>query len=335
VLIAAEYIDGHTLREIIASGVRPSGAELLQTARGLASALAAAHARGVTHRDLKPENVMRAVDGELKILDFGLAIVAAADGASPAARVTTPGSVVGTPAYMAPEQLNGGSPDVRTDIFALGVLLYEYATGAHPFDAATPLALAARILESEPEALAKLRADVPPVFAGIVERCLRKKPEDRFASAAAVVAALADGGRTTAPAGVVTWWRTHLAIAIGLYLAAAGAAWVVKEWQHGLTDPGFVVAAILATVGGVFRGHLLFAERTHTRAAFLRELRRAGPILAIVDVALAAITAGEGLWVARARPLAGVLIVALGVGIALARLVLERSTTEAAFGERT
>src|SRR4051794_2902870 len=103
--IAAEYVEGRTLREEILDARRPSPGELLETARCLASALASAHARGLTHRDIKPENVMRRVDGELKILDFGLARLQPS-GADAAPRLTQPGTFIGTPAYMAPEQLN-------------------------------------------------------------------------------------------------------------------------------------------------------------------------------------------------------------------------------------
>ena len=133
--IAAEYVDGHPLRREIAHGRRPAPGEVMQTARELASALASAHQKGITHRDLKPENVMRAKDGRLKILDFGLALIEENVGAdTPAAgedrttpgvpaRLTGPGVLAGTPGYMAPEQLNGLAVDARADVFAFGVLL--------------------------------------------------------------------------------------------------------------------------------------------------------------------------------------------------------------------
>src|SRR5207344_123865 len=104
---------------------------LIASGRELIEALASAHARGITHRDLKPENVMRTRDGRLKILDFGLARVDAPLLEVPGAMATAPGMLMGTPAYMAPEQLKGHPVDQRADIFALGVLLYEYASGVH------------------------------------------------------------------------------------------------------------------------------------------------------------------------------------------------------------
>lgn len=337
VFIASEYLEGETLRQEMERGVRPTPEVLLETARELASALASAHARGITHRDLKPENVMRLANGRLKILDFGLALVEAEMASAESPRVTAPGMLVGTPAYMAPEQVNGGTADPRTDLFALGVLLYEYATGQHPFEAQSPLALAARILESEPPPLHERRPDVPPVVAVAVHRCLRKVPADRYPHAGDLVLAL---GRTDDVAGdavrgeALAWWRNHMGVAIGLYFVAASAGWLVKEWQHGMALQGFVALAMAATVGGVFRGHLLFSERTHRRAAFLGELRRSARVLLAVDLVVAITLVLEGFWVAQDRSVAGVLILGLGIGVALARLVLEPSTTDAAFGGR-
>jgi predicted Ser/Thr protein kinase len=333
VVIATEYVDGHTLRDEILRTLRPSPRDVLESARELAAALAAAHGRGITHRDLKPENVMRAASGRLKILDFGLAIVdPGADGLD-APRVTTPGTLIGTPAYMAPEQLNNGTVDVRTDLFALGVLLYEYATGVHPFEAQPAIAMAARILEGDPRPLASMRDDLPAQVTLVVERCLRKRQAERFASAADVVLALSSTDARAAGSGGAVWWRTHMAVAIALYVLAVTAGWLVKEWDHGLAETGFVVVAMLATVGTVLRGHLLFAERNHDRRTFRAELRRATPALLGVDLSIAAALVAEGLWVTRARSVPGVLITALGLGIALARLVPERSTTEVAFGD--
>jgi uncharacterized membrane protein len=124
-----------------------------------------------------------------------------------------------------------------------------------------------------------------------------------------------------------------MAAVIAFYLMAAAAGWLVKEWSHGVADMVFVVIAMLATIGGVLRGHLLFAERTQDRSSFHRELRKSTPPLVGVDLAIGAVLVAEGLWVTQTRSVVGVLIVGLGLGIALARLVLERSTTQVAFGE--
>jgi predicted Ser/Thr protein kinase len=329
--IAAEYIDGRTLRQEIAQGRRPSPRDLLEMAEELAAALAAAHAKGITHRDLKPENVMRAPDGRLKILDFGLALIDPVAGPFTPTNVTQPGTLVGTPGYMAPEQLNGGPVDARADVFALGVLLYECACGTHPFQAASPLALAARVLEGEPRPIQTVCPDIPPVVASVIDRCLTKAPRDRFASAVDVALALA---RTDVPrpsTGVTTWWRAHQLTAIGLYLVAAVLAWRIKEWQHGLPDQLFLAVGILATVAAMFRGHLLFTEKVN-RGAFDAERRRAVPVTLGTDLLIALVVFADGVWLASTRPLPSVLTLALAVGIAVARLVLEPATTAGAFG---
>src|SRR6185295_6077796 len=147
----------------------------------LAQALAAAHAHGIVHRDLKPENVVRTASGIVKVLDFGVARVESAAGG----RLTAPGSMVGTPAYMSPEQIRGGEADFRADMFALGLMLYEMATGGNPFEAGTPTATIARILEVDPPPLAGGRepewiGPTPVPRTGvdaldrIVRMCLRK-----------------------------------------------------------------------------------------------------------------------------------------------------------------
>jgi hypothetical protein len=329
--IATEFVDGQTLRDEITGERRLESSELLRSARELAAALASAHAKGITHRDLKPENVMRTSDGRLKILDFGLARVDAGEaGADPQA--TLAGALVGTPAYMAPEQLNGLAADARADVFAFGVLVYELATGLHPFHAATPLAVAGRVLESEPAPLAALRPDVPPVLAAAVARCLRKARGERFASAVELAAALARDGVPASPRRDAAWWRTHQAVIVGLYFLAAALAWQIKEWLPGITREIFLFVGMAAAVGGVFRGHLLFTERMH-RDRLAGELRRAGRVTLGVDLAVAAALLVDGVLIEPGRPLASVLTIALGVGIALARVLMEPSTTSAELGQ--
>src|SRR6185436_12654232 len=154
---------------------QPTAGAIATTARELAEALASAHAKGITHRDFKPENVMRDRTGRLKVLDFGLARMAGpAIPAAPGAMATMAGTWVGTPAYMAPEQLNGQPADARADVFALGVVLYEYACGAHPFEAPTPIGLVARVLESDARPIADRTRHIPADVARVIDRCLRK-----------------------------------------------------------------------------------------------------------------------------------------------------------------
>ena len=170
--IVSEFIEGQTLRQEIESGTRPTVEQIVDTAGQLAAALATAHAAGIIHRDLKPENVMRASDGRVKILDFGLARREQIN--VPTALVTQAGMMIGTPAYMAPEQFSGGSVDARTDVFAFGVLLYEYASCEHPFDGDNFVARAARVLEGSPEPLASRRPDLPASLIAIIDRCLKE-----------------------------------------------------------------------------------------------------------------------------------------------------------------
>ena len=327
--IITEYIEGQTLRQEMDSGRRPDADTVMAAARELASALAHAHSRGVTHRDLKPENVMRGPDGHLRILDFGLALLDA-PGNALESRVTQPGAVAGTPAYMAPEQINGGGGDPRVDVFAFGVVLYEYACGTHPFAAATPLATAARILESDAAPVAERCPELPGVLVDVIERCLQKAPADRFGTAADILKAL-DGGRLDArPRPMTRWWRAHQFVAIALYFVACLTGWQIKEWQPGPATIAFVVSCIAATIAGVFRGHLLFTERLN-RPSFAAEQRKAVPVTLAMDVILAAALVADGLLVSPIQPLTAALTIALGVGVALARLVVEPATTAAAF----
>ena len=170
---------------------------------------------------------------------------------------------IGTPAYMAPEQLNGKPADARSDVFAFGVVMYEYASGVHPFDADSLLAVAARVLQSEVAPLDERCPALSPALVGVIERCLRKAPADRFASAGEIVTALARDDRAPKSGAAVAWWRRHQIIVVGMYLLASMLGWLIKEWQHGLTDTMFLLAGVAATAGGIFRGHLLFTERVN------------------------------------------------------------------------
>jgi hypothetical protein len=334
--IASELVDGHTLRDEIASGHRHLR-DALPTARDLAAALAAAHAAGVVHRDLKPENVMRTRDGRLKILDFGLARTgvvrpgALADGAP----ITHDGLVVGTPAYMAPEQIEGAAADARTDVFAFGVLIYEYASGVHPFGGASPLATVARVLEHEPQPLAARCPDLPAGLSEVVARCLQKRPADRFGSAPEIVGALQTAADAAAAARPhTTWWRTHQVVVALVYVASAILAWQIKEWvETPLTVAIFIALGGLATVGAVLRGHLVFTDWMN-RADLSIERRRTRRAIVAIDFLMAAALIADAFAIAGVRALPAVFALSVAVGVSLASVVLEPATTRAAFGER-
>jgi serine/threonine-protein kinase len=182
-----ELLEGESLREAIRGGGL-THSKAVEYARSIADGLAAAHDKGIVHRDLKPENVFLTQGGRIKILDFGLAklMLPEQDLATetPTATLETkPGSLLGTVSYMAPEQVQGKPADQRSDIFALGVLLYEMLTGHRPFGGTTTVETAAAILKEDPEAISVSSPGVPATLIGVVSKCLEKRPEDRFSSA--------------------------------------------------------------------------------------------------------------------------------------------------------
>ena len=187
--LVMELVEGRTLDALVVpGGLVP--ARVLELAIPLADALAAAHERGVVHRDLKPANVMVSGEGRVKVLDFGLARPAASHpalGATQAPTVAAPisslGLVVGTVPYMAPEQIRGEAVDARTDLFALGILLYELLAGRRPFTGATSADVSSAILRDAPPPLSALRADLPSDLGRIVGRCLEKDPARRVQTA--------------------------------------------------------------------------------------------------------------------------------------------------------
>jgi serine/threonine protein kinase/Tfp pilus assembly protein PilF len=185
-----ELIDGQTLDRMIP----PSGVSLplfFEVSMGIADALSAAHQKNITHRDLKPLNVMLTSGGHVKVLDFGLARsgnLPNAPGANPEdestrERLTQAGMVVGTAPYMSPEQVEGRPLDGRSDIFSLGIVMYQMVTGTRPFRGDTSPALMASILRDHPRPVRDLRADIPDGVIRLIDRCLEKNPRDRIQSA--------------------------------------------------------------------------------------------------------------------------------------------------------
>jgi eukaryotic-like serine/threonine-protein kinase len=184
VYIAMELVRGRTLAERLQrEGMLPAK-ELIELFSTVCSALGVAHAKGVVHRDLKPENIMLDEQGRVRLLDFGLAKPTPLEGsASTSANVTEEGRIIGTPGYMSPEQASGLPVDARSDVFSLGVVLYEMATGVPPFAGATRVETLVSIMRDEPLPVVRRNPRVPPALSRVIERCLQKEANRRYRDA--------------------------------------------------------------------------------------------------------------------------------------------------------
>ncbi len=340
VFIAGEYVPGETLRAELARG--PLGpTRTLDTALRIAQALASAHDRGIVHRDLKPENVIRTPGGDLKILDFGLARVREAS-ADPT--YATGGRVVGTPAYMSPEQIRGEPVDARSDLFALGVMIYELATGRHPFSGTDTVSTIARILELDPTPLGRVARPASDPALGtldaVVRTCLQKHPAARFGSAHELAQALV---RTRSeplasqpgppPAPSQGWWQFHQGAASVAYLLLVGGLWLARDWMgSGFGLPlvlGGLTAGLSATI---LRLHLWFTVRSYP-AEWRTQRQQSAPWLRLADGLFVAVLVLAGAALAAAgRTGAAAVLVAASVAVLLSFAIIEPATTRAAFG---
>jgi eukaryotic-like serine/threonine-protein kinase len=176
--IVMEYVEGRTLAEYLARGGTLASRKAAEIAEKVAEALAAAHAQGVIHRDIKPANIMVTRDGRVKVMDFGIArLVAGPD------TVEQTAAVLGTAAYLSPEQAQGQTVDARSDLYSLGIVLYEMVTGKPPFTGDSAMAVAYKHVQETPLPPSSLNADVPPRLDAVVMRALAKNPANRYQSA--------------------------------------------------------------------------------------------------------------------------------------------------------
>ncbi len=333
--IASELVEGRTLREEIADGPLPPP-RLMATLLDIADALAAAHSRGIVHRDLKPENVMRRHDGQIKILDFGLASTAASSDAPSVTRLTEAGTALGTPGYMAPEQFGGGEVDATADVFAFGVLAWELATGTHPFgkDQGDAVARMAGALEgvTEPPSAA-LPVDGLSL---ILRRCLRALPAERYASGRPLAIDLRTLGgpgasqRAAGPAPTLWWWQCHQLVVSGLNAAMAAAAWGIRSWMpRPYGSAVFLMMLMLATISITLRLNLWFVSRVHPSVLGVQRAR-AFPALAIADGLLASFLVAAAALISGTHDEVAALLAVVGIATFASLLLIEPATTSIA-----
>ena len=348
--VASEFVPGRTLRGLLQDG--PVALPLLlDVATQIARVLIAAHAQGIVHRDLKPDNVMLTPAGVVKVLDFGLA---RSEGVQPV-RLTQTGTVVGTPAYMAPEQLLGDRADFRADLFALGVVIYEMAAGGNPFEGATMAATIDRVLRHEPAPLSSI-SKVPSALETIVQTCLRKRPSERYRSTELIADELDRVARQpetpTEPSARMLpatpainprsrtprsrwWWEFHQVVMSGLYIGMMYPVWRVgamlqRPWGTGFTF--FVLTC--ATAATILRLNLRFTSRVYP-AELTTQTARSTPWIRVCDAGFAAALLVAGLAISSAQTVWGTLLVVASVSTVVAFAIIEPTTTRAAFRRRS
>jgi hypothetical protein len=351
--IIYEFVPGRTLRRHLESE-RFNFSETIDAALQLTEALTAAHDNGVTHRDLKPENIMVTPDSSggcrMKILDFGLAkllhqpchIEAAALTQTMPAQ-TAPGFRLGTIAYMAPEQLEGDRADARTDIYALGLVLYEMATGVHPFRGATLAATIANALATTAPPPSRHNSTLPAGFDQAVLKCLRKNPADRFQSSREIFIDLRNitHDLTSAPAKAVIastgpgiprlifslilrhgWEVLHVRMCIWCVLLAYAA------WRFHLATPGavglamFFAALICTTVLSMLLWILLYTHIAD-KSRLAAEVRRMAPWVRVLSIIIGLLAWVMAAMVAATHTLLAVFLTVMGIVIGVTVLTFK------------
>jgi hypothetical protein len=353
--IATEFVRGRTLRARLDEGPLEPG-PLLDLAVAVAEALAAAHAAGVIHRDLKPENILLAQAGGIKLVDFGIAHLATPDTVAAPPGAARDGHLVGTAGYMSPEQIRRGALDARTDIFSLGVVLYEAAAGEHPFLGATLDITLDNILRREPPPLVGRRDARFAEIDRILARCLHKEPEARYRDAVALLVDLEAARRQAwaraasgapekgpvAPGDFVAtaprpmsprwWWQVHQ-----LAVSAAQILLLVAVWFARSQVPAgpfrtalLPAAAVLAATAVILRGHWWYQAR-YQPWSVIDQGRRTRWLVVPAETGFALLLAAAGALVVAAGPLVATILFVGAVGLILSLAFIEPATARAAF----
>jgi eukaryotic-like serine/threonine-protein kinase len=341
--IVSEYVRGRTLRSEIEQGpLEPDRA--VAVAIEIARALSAAHEQDVVHRDLKPENVLITDRGSVKVVDFGIAQLTQ----DSAPGLTKAGTVLGTPAYMAPEQIDGAAVDGRADLYSLGIVLAEMLTGRHPLRAHTTPAGAPSNSPAPPNASA---GSLTGPLAAIVKRCLQLMPSDRYASARELLRDLEQAARGAGQrerhdrSAAIWWWEFHQVATAIIYWVTVFVAW--EAWHRardlGVNGTGllFVVVLISVVVSANLRLNIWFTSRffpdqlTRVRNQ-MRWWIRAGDwtlVAALVSAGLLILTSQDASSHALNQPalVMAVVLMTIGICVAVAFSLIEPVTTRAAF----
>jgi hypothetical protein len=308
----SEYVRGRSLRAALAEGPLPRE-RVRAIARAIADALRAAHHAGVVHRDLKPENILLSEDGTVKVVDFGIARVTG----DAATQLTRHGALLGTPAYMAPEQLLGTPVDARADIYAYGIVLSEMIAGRHPGFTA-PLTPGTAPDDQLTE---------------IARRCTQLDPAARIQTAELILDILdgVQGRHEQTRTSARWWWEFHQGVTAVVYWVALWPAWLARVAIGGpLGRTFFIVIVAAVVVSACLRLHLWFTSRFYqAQLSWVR--RRSATWIAAGDAVFAVGLVSGGLLIREEDSSIGIVIVSIGLGAAVAFLVIEAATTRAAF----